>query len=77
MLHKLLDPDPTKRLCATRGLDELKESSWFEGFDWEALQKGTLLPPEQSFSFDLHGAAAATFEGRPAGALDHGAFADF
>jgi hypothetical protein len=74
VLHRLLDPDPKKRLCATRGLDELKECSWFEGFDWGALENGSLLPPEQSFSFDLHETAAAT---QPAGALDHSAFADF
>lgn len=77
VLHRLLDPDPTTRLCATRGLDELKECAWFEGFDWEALQAGTLLPPEQSFSFDLQGTASAALGREPAAAPNHNAFADF
>ena len=80
MLHRLLDPDPTTRLCATRGLDELKECAWFEGFDWEALQAGTLLPPEQHFEFEFGGQAAApvAVEGEPAVAAAAGsAFADF
>ena len=77
VLHRLLDPDPTTRLCATHVLNELKECAWFEGFDWEALHAGRLLPPEQSFSFDLQGATSAALEREPAAAPNHNVFADF
>lgn len=77
VLHGLLDPDSTRRLCATRGIKELKECAWFEGFDWEALEAGTLLPPEQSFSFDLQTSTVATLEGEPSALDDHNTFADF
>ena len=59
VLHGLLDPDPTKRLCGQRGLAELEECKWFEGFDWEGLKAGTLLPPEQTFDFGGGGGGVA------------------
>ena len=81
VLHGLLDPDPTTRLGATRGLDELKECAWFRDFDWAALEAGTLLPPEQSFSLDLPTTSAQSPDREPAATVrvtvDHTPFADF
>lgn len=80
VLHGLLNPDPAERLGARRGLEELKECAWFEGFDWVGLEAGTLLPPEQHFEFEFGGQAAApvAVEGEPAVAAAAGsAFADF
>eukprot|EP01052_Picozoa_sp_SAG31_P017669 SAG31_NODE_1219_length_9302_cov_13.527328_4_plen_79_part_00 len=29
------------------GLAEMKQHQWYDGFDWQALQDGTLQPPEE------------------------------
>ena len=50
-IRGLLSPSPDGRLGGAGGLQSLKEMEWFGGFDWAALQAGTLLPPEQQFSF--------------------------
>lgn len=69
VLRGLLMPEPGARLCAARGLQELKETAWFEGFEWAELEAGRLLPPEQTFSFNLPGAMGA-MGGDGAGAQD-------
>jgi len=40
----LCEKDITKRLGGTRGLAELKEHSYFAGFDWAKLETGQLEP---------------------------------
>ncbi|KAI2661317.1 cGMP-dependent protein kinase 1 [Labeo rohita] len=37
--------NPSERLGQRNGVKDICKHMWFEGFDWEGLQKGTLTPP--------------------------------
>ncbi|GAA5935612.1 serine/threonine-protein kinase [Sporobolomyces koalae] len=43
----LLQRDPRKRLgCAgTRGLEEFKRHPWFDGYDWDVIERKEAIPP--------------------------------
>jgi len=46
LIKKLCRDNPGERLGYLRGgLKDIKSHRWFEGFDWEGLQKRTMIPP--------------------------------
>eukprot|EP00455_Lapot_gusevi_P027088 TRINITY_DN2864_c0_g1_i9.p1 TRINITY_DN2864_c0_g1~~TRINITY_DN2864_c0_g1_i9.p1 ORF type:complete len:799 (+),score=343.37 TRINITY_DN2864_c0_g1_i9:177-2573(+) len=46
LIRKLLNPKPTKRLGVMKGGATLiKRHPWFKGFDWNALESGTMAAP--------------------------------
>ncbi len=46
LIKRLLHPKPTNRLGVLKGGASLiKQHPWFEGFDWEALEKKQMKPP--------------------------------
>lgn len=47
LCESLMRLDEGARMCCTRGVKELKKHSWFDGLNWEALEKGALEPPIQ------------------------------
>ena len=51
VIRMLLNPDPCSRLGAQQGIQEFKALAWFEGFDWDSLAAGSLLPPALEFNF--------------------------
>jgi serine/threonine protein kinase len=44
LLAQLLHKDPSKRLGATSGLEELKAHPWFAEIDWQGVQNKWLCP---------------------------------
>jgi len=44
ILRKLLEKDPKKRLGA-KSFDEIKNHKWFDGLDWDAMQRREIDPP--------------------------------
>mmetsp|Transcript_38909 Transcript_38909/g.84023 ORF Transcript_38909/g.84023 Transcript_38909/m.84023 type:complete len:1001 (-) Transcript_38909:153-3155(-) len=49
-IRKLLSINPSKRLGTNGDFDEVQQDQWFKShrFDFEALQRGEMLPPELS-----------------------------
>ncbi|XP_056319011.1 cGMP-dependent protein kinase 1 [Danio aesculapii] len=45
LIKSLCRLKPTERLGQRNGVKDVCRHMWFEGFDWEGLQKGTLTPP--------------------------------
>ena len=46
MIKRLLKKRPTERLGITAGgVSAIRDHAWFKGFDWNALQKQTMVPP--------------------------------
>ncbi|XP_051758221.1 cGMP-dependent protein kinase 1 isoform X1 [Ctenopharyngodon idella] len=45
LIKSLCRLNPTERLGQRNGVKDICKHVWFEGFDWEGLQKGTLTPP--------------------------------
>ncbi|XP_067269137.1 cGMP-dependent protein kinase 1 [Pseudorasbora parva] len=45
LIKSLCRLSPTERLGQRNGVKDVCKHVWFEGFDWEGLQKGTLTPP--------------------------------
>jgi serine/threonine protein kinase len=46
LIKRLLHPKPTNRLGVLKGGASLiKQHPWFDGFDWEALEKKKMAPP--------------------------------
>ncbi|XP_067250161.1 cGMP-dependent protein kinase 1 [Chanodichthys erythropterus] len=45
LIKSLCRLNPTERLGQRNGVKDICKHMWFEGFDWEGLQKGTLTPP--------------------------------
>jgi len=46
LIKALLKNDPSERLpCLTGGIKNVKNHSWFDSFDWEAMENTTLEPP--------------------------------
>lgn len=46
LVHKLLHHDPEARLgCGTRGVREIMEHPFFDGIDWDKLEKRHIVPP--------------------------------
>ncbi|GAQ78450.1 serine/threonine protein kinase [Klebsormidium nitens] len=45
LITRLLEKDPDRRIGAERGLQEIRDHSWFHGFDWGALERRELTPP--------------------------------
>jgi len=53
LLKKLLNRDPKTRLgMGKQGVKAIKSHAWFNGFNWAALEAGTLTPP---FKPDVQG----------------------
>ena len=45
-ISELLQPKVAKRLgCGHNGALDLKNHAWYAGFDWNALEKGKMVPP--------------------------------
>ncbi|XP_052418404.1 cGMP-dependent protein kinase 1 [Carassius gibelio] len=45
LIKSLCRLNPSERLGQRNGVKDIFKHMWFEGFDWEGLQKGTLTPP--------------------------------
>ncbi|XP_019730032.1 cGMP-dependent protein kinase 1-like isoform X2 [Hippocampus comes] len=45
LIRKLCRDEPTERLGALKNGEDIQKHRWFESFDWEGLEKGTLTPP--------------------------------
>ncbi|XP_042586111.1 cGMP-dependent protein kinase 1 [Cyprinus carpio] len=45
LIKSLCRLNPSERLGQRNGVKDICKHMWFEGFDWEGLQKGTLTPP--------------------------------
>ncbi|ESO13184.1 hypothetical protein HELRODRAFT_159815 [Helobdella robusta] len=47
LLEQMFQQDPFSRLGSSRrGAKEIKEHPFFEDFDWERLENGSLMPPK-------------------------------
>jgi len=66
LLNGLLQKRPENRLgCTGRGIEEIKEHSFFECIDWGLLEAGYLEPPFLPNKFDVNAASSkdiGTFE---------------
>ncbi|XP_042618722.1 cGMP-dependent protein kinase 1-like isoform X1 [Cyprinus carpio] len=45
LIKSLCRLNPSERLGQRNGVKDICKHMWFEGFDWEGLQKGTMTPP--------------------------------
>ncbi|KAM9808839.1 cGMP-dependent protein kinase 1 isoform X3 [Syngnathus typhle] len=46
LIKKLCRDNPSERLGNLKnGVKDIQKHKWFEGFNWEGLKKGTLIPP--------------------------------
>ncbi|XP_051524692.1 cGMP-dependent protein kinase 1 [Myxocyprinus asiaticus] len=45
LINSLCRHNPTERLGQKNGVKDICKHMWFEGFDWDGLQKGTVTPP--------------------------------
>lgn len=46
LIRKLCKDNPSERLgYQGEGIDDIAKNKWFDGFDWEAMKKRTLLAP--------------------------------
>mmetsp|Transcript_21237 Transcript_21237/g.42543 ORF Transcript_21237/g.42543 Transcript_21237/m.42543 type:complete len:178 (-) Transcript_21237:71-604(-) len=53
IIRKLLKGNPSKRLGKTKGgVDAIVTHKFFKNFDWDALNKHTLVPPYQHLNED-------------------------
>eukprot|EP00731_Ephydatia_muelleri_P017621 Em0010g719a len=55
LIKKLCRDNPSERLGYLRGgLKDIKSHRWFEGFDWEGLEKRTMAPPIIPNAYNVH-----------------------